>query len=504
MGKDYILVVDEGTTGLRGVVFNRNMEIVGQHYEKITSFYPGPSEVEQDGEEIWEKQVLALREAVKKAGISPEEIAAVGVTHQRGTHGYWNKKTGKIHGRFMVWQDTRGVRARKTLLEDPAFQKLGERYPIVKLTTETMASSEPACDRAMFDEHPDLLAEIQADPDCVWGGIDTWLLYKLTGGKVHAMCASHAGTLPIYDHDDDGFNYEALAFAYITKEMMPEVLPDVHDYGLMTADILGIEIPIKSCIADQQSALFSEGGQGLGSAKCTMGTGTFVDVNIGLGHPTSGMFFPICAWKINGVKTFMYEAAVTAAGTSLEWAKSNIRLFDNFGEMDDIALSVEDNAGVYFVPGLSGMDGAPFMNTNGRGSFMGLEARSTRANFVRALLESFGYSTAYLFEEIGTAVENFRAGTINVDGGVSRSKVVCQTISDLLGVKVIRQKADEATAMGAAEMAAINLGWFGEEDVTRFIIVDKEYTPSENAGKLKENYKMWRKAVERSKDWIED
>lgn len=504
MAKEYILVCDEGTTGLRGVVFNRKMEIVGQHYEKITSYYPGPSEVEQDGEEIWEKQVLALREAVKKAGITPEEIAAVGVTHQRGTHGYWNRKTGKVHGRFMVWQDTRGLRVREQLMNDEAFLKMTEKYPVVRLTTQTMASAMPGCDRAMFDEHPELLEEIRNDPDAVWGGIDTWLLYKLTGGKVFAACASHAGTLPIFSHDENQFIDEALAFAYIGKAMMPEVLPDVYDYGMMTADVLGIEIPIKSCVADQQSALFSEGGQGLGSAKCTMGTGTFVDINIGLEHPMSGAFFPICAWEIDGVRTYMYEAAVTAAGTSLEWAKSNLKLFDSFGEMDDIALSVEDNAGVYFVPGLSGMDSAPFLNTTGRGSFMGLEARSTRAHFVRALLESFGYSVAYLVEEIGLAVPNFKVGTINVDGGVSRSKVVCQSISDLLGVRVIRQKADEATAMGAAELAAINLGWFGPEDVSRFIIVDKEYTPSGNAAKLKANYKMWRKAVERSKNWVED
>ncbi len=504
MAKDYILVVDEGTTGLRGVVFNRKMEIVGQHYEKITSFYPGPNEVEQDGEEIWEKQVLALREAVKKAGIAPEEIAAVGVTHQRGTHGFWNRKTGKIHGRFMVWQDTRGIRGRKKLLEDPAFQKMCEKYPVVGMATANAAFGMPVSDKVWFEENPELLKEIQDDPDCVWGGIDTWLLYKMTNGRLHVACASHAGTLPVFSHEENRYVYEALEFGYVTEKMMPEVLPDVYDYGMMTADVLGIEIPIKACIADQQSALFSEGGHEPGASKCTLGTGTFVDVNIGKDYHTTGSFYPYCAWMIDGVKTFMFEGAVIAGGTSLEWAKTNLGLFDNFGEMDDIALSVEDNAGVYFVPGLNGLDGVPFKNANGRGSFMGLEARSTKANFVRALLESFGFSVAYLFEDIATAVDGFEVGTINVDGGVSRSKVVCQTIADLTGARVIRQKADEATAMGAAEMAAINLGWFTQKEANDFIVVDKEYFPSENAAKMKESYKMWLKAVERSKDWVEN
>jgi len=503
MGKDYILVCDEGTTGLRGVVFNRNMEIVGQHYEKITSFYPGPNEVEQDPQEIWDKQVFALREAVKKAGISPEEIAAVGVTFQRGTHGCWNRKTGKAYHNFLVWQDTRGIRAQSRLLADPEFNKVCEEFPVAKMAVINAAQAMPTVDFVLREEHPDYAAAVDNDPDAVWGGIDTWLLYNMTGKKLHASCASHAGTLPFYSIELGRYSHEVMAYAGIRKEMFPEVLPDVGYYGMMDKEIMGVEIPIMGCIADQQSALFSEGGQEIGSAKVTMGTGTFLDVNIGTEFRTEGTLFPYCAWKIDGVSTYMFEGAVPVAGTSLEWAKTNLQLFNDFGEMDPIALSVEDNAGVYFVPGLSGMDGLPFMNPNGRGSFMGLEARSTKANFVRALLESFAYSTAYLFDDIAKAVRGFHVSEINVDGGVSRSKVVCQTIADLTGARVIRQKADEATAMGAAEMAAIALGWFTQADVKKFIQVDKLYEPAADNTALKKSYEMWKKAVERSKDWVE-
>ncbi|MBQ9562630.1 MAG: glycerol kinase [Lachnospiraceae bacterium] len=498
MEKKYILVLDEGTTGLRSIVMDREFNIVAQSYAKIDTKHPGPYDVEQDANEIYEKQVKTMREAVKEAGIEAEEIAAVGISVQRGTFTYWNKVTGEPLYPFLVWLDTRGVRSTAKFLADKEFC---EKYPAVVGLLKVYGGSQFSRNMTLLDENPEL-AEAIKNPDVIYGGIDAWLIYKLTGGKVFAASLSHTGTLPIYDKINCDYLYEPLEYVGIRREMLPEVRDDSGFFGNLDPSILGVEIPIVSCVADQQAALFSEGCLEPGTVKCTMGTGSFMDINLGDSfYLVPGMSTHL-AWRIGEDKKYMAEGAVVTCGACLEWAKNNLGIIDDFSTMEAVASSVPDNGGVYFVPALNGMAGLPFRSDGGRASFMGISAGTVKAHFVRAVLESLAFSTAHVFNNVMASNEGLELNTINLDGGVSRSPIVCQLLADLTGAKVVRQKAPEASALGAAEMAAIGIGWMTKEDVVKRITIDREYTPAEDTTKVKEEYAYWVKAAERSKNWL--
>lgn len=498
MEKKYILVLDEGTTGLRSILFDKKMEVVSQSYRKITSFYPDPIEVEQDPKEIWDKMVDSMRETVAKAEIDVNEIECIGIGIQRGTFTFWNKKTGETLNPFVVWQDVRG-RREKVLRNDPVFK---ERFPkehaAVMINRNAWARLS-----VVINEDPELKAKLQ-DEDTTYGTIDSWLIYNLTGGKENRMCASHAGTLPMYDPVNRTWKYDVLEYIGIPRTALPEVLKDSDFYGMAVKDILGVEIPIYSAAADQQSALFAEFCHIPGQAKLTIGTGAFLDMNVGDAPVTPPPGFScLQAWRLGEESTFMVEGSVFTSGTCLEWGKS-VGIIEDFGKMDELAYTVEDTKGVYFVPTVNGMDGVPFFDPKGTSSFMGITAGVTRAHMVRAMVESLGFAMSMVFDQLTANMEGVNLTAVHINGGVSRSSLLCQTLADMTGATIQRERNAETTALGAAELAGIYAGWMTKADVGNFIDIKDTFTPSENAENTKKRFKAWLKAVERSKDWLED
>ena len=316
MEKKYILVIDEGTTGVRAFVFDRQMKIVGEAYEKIQVLYTGPSEVEENGEEIYRNSVKVCRDAVQKAGISAEEIASVGIAVQRLSWLFWDKETGKPLRNIVTWLDTRGVYQKQKWVDDPDFNKL---FP--GLAPYLPGLYMPLIFDRIKDKEP-AFAEAMKNPNVLYGTIDTWLIWKLTNGQVHATVGSCASNTTNYVLENDSWNIPMLGFVGIKPEMMPEIKEESDDFGMMSADVLGVEIPIFSAFADQQSAVFSQACLEPNTVKCTNGTGTFVDVNIGFEAKQVGSLTTSIAWTLDGKTMYMAEGFSATAGACLEWAKN--------------------------------------------------------------------------------------------------------------------------------------------------------------------------------------
>lgn len=502
MEKKYVLVIDEGTTGLRAHLFNKNMKVIGQHYEKINSYYPVEKAVQQNPMEIYKSTVRAIRTAVNQAGIAAEEIQSIAITAQRGSFTFWNKKTGQPLYDTIVWHDTRGLITKDKFANDAEFCK---QHPRMASIMEYLAFNPFTIIDLLLQENPELKAAMK-DSNTAWGLIDSWLFYKLSGGKVHATCASMASASSLYSFNDRNWDFGLLPYISMRDEMMPEIKNEIDDYGMLDKEILGVEIPIVASIADQQASLFGEGCHEAGSVKCTIGTGAFICVNVGKNRTGNKNFYEMCAWRFDGEDTYEMEGFLPTAGACLEWGKNNLNLISDFETMNTEAESVPNSCGVYFVPAISGMDGMPFNNPTGRASFMGISANSKKPHFIRAMIEGIAYSMVFMFEHVVNSMPGIKMELIMLDGGVSRNDLLCQTIATLTGATVVRPLVTEATAMGAAELAAISAKWFQANEVRRLIKTEHEFQPITNEEQLaeaKKQYSMWQKAVERSKDWIQ-
>lgn len=499
MEKRYILAVDAGTTGIRCVLLDRKMQIVGMDYRRLRFRQPKPGRVEQDPMELLEAAVSTMRAAVLNSRIKPCEIAAMALTTQRGSTAFWSRRTGEPVYPFVVWLDNRGAQIHKELLQD---SNLCTRFPRIANALRYAQNSMFANIAQLLREDAALRSQI-SDTQVVWGFVDTWLLYQLSQEKPHATSASAAGTQPAYCIKECAWAQEAFERIGLRKGMEPQVYSDCGEFGTLDKSILGVEIPICANIADQQAALFSAFGQRRGTAKCTIGTGLFLDVNVGRTMEEATNLTSFLAWDVKGKKQFLLEGYFSAAGSCLEWAKEQLGLFEQMSDADRLAGSVADNGGVYFVPALAGMDGLPFANPGARGAFMGLCAEANRAHLVRAILESIAYTIAYIFEEIQNSIPEFHLKTLAVDGGGSRSDLICQMVADLTGAKVIRNKQIEATAIGAAQLAAIHLGWFEQAYTSKIAEGGQLFSADQNRRNLTlRQYEMWKKAVDRARDWI--
>jgi len=499
MGKNYILTIDEGTTSTRALLMDRHMNVVGMASKELSLIYPNPAEVEQNPEEIYQSTVDVIRQCVKSANVDPNDIEAVGLTVQRGTFCLFNRKTGKPLTNFFVWMDRRGQFGRERFFNDPDFCK---NHPDVVEWMKVFANDPLSTLEYYFMCNPDKLSQMD-DPDIALARVDTWLIYKFTKNHYVSNSVIGSGRLDFYDYGTDSLRLDLLPYTAVKQHMLPEIKSEIDDYGMLDSSILGVEIPIRACIADQQSALFAQGCHVPGSAKCTLGTGAFLDVNVGDKLMMAPGLSHKVAWCVDGKRTYLLEGISNAAGSSLKWGRDMLKLYSNYEEMNALAASVPDNGGVYFVPALGGMETAPFMNPTGRGSFMGLSSTATNAHLCRALSESVSFVIANMFKLIADLGAINRIG---LDGGVSRSNFICQMIADITGAVVIRPVQTEATALGAAELAAISSGWFTMEEAKSILTSfgNDTFEPNpDNYEKLQKEFHMWLKAVERSKNWIE-
>ena len=499
MEKKYILALDQGTTSSRAVLFNHNGEIVKIAQSEITQYYPKSGWVEHDPMEIWGSQSGVAREVLETAGIRPEEIAAIGITNQRETTIVWDKKTGKPIYNAIVWQCRRTAKICDDLksrgLEDYVRDNTGliiDAYFSGTKIKWILDNVEGAREKA---ENGELL----------FGNVDTWLIWNLTRGKVHVTDYSNASRTMIYNIKDLKWDEKMLQELNIPKSMLPEVKQSSEVYG--TTDIQtfgGANIPIAGIAGDQHAALFGQTCFEAGMAKNTYGTGCFMLMNTGeeMVSSKNGLLTTI-AWGVNGKVEYALEGSIFVAGALIQWLRDELRILSDAKDSEYFATKVDDNNGVYIVPAFVGL-GAPYWDMYARGTIVGLSRGSNRNHIIRASLEAI----AYQVKDVLKAMEEdskLELTSLKVDGGAVDNNFLMQFQADILDVIVERPKITETTALGAAYLAGLAVGfWKNKEELKEKWSVNKVFKPNMEAEEKERLYKGWKKAVGRSLKWEED
>lgn len=488
----YVLALDQGTTSCRAILFDQSGSIVASQAHEITQYYPHPGWVEHDANEIWDKQVRAFRGVVGRAGIRTEEIAAIGITNQRETTVIWDRASGRPVCPAIVWQSrqtapicdelkARGFEAlfreRTGLLLDPYFSGTKIKWIL---------------------DNVDGVRERAERGDLAFGTIDSWLVYKLTGGKVHATEYSNASRTLIYNLHDLRWDPELLDALDIPATLLPEVRESSGVFGEIADDLLdGARIPISGVAGDQQAALFGQTCFDEGAVKNTYGTGCFMLMNTGTKpHRSESGLLTTIAWGVDGTIVYALEGSVFVAGAAVQWLRDELGLISNVAETEAIVSSIDDTGGVYLVPAFTGL-GAPYWDSEARGTLVGLTRGSGRSHLVRAVLESIAYQTADVLRcfERDTGLKILQ---LQVDGGAAANDFLMQFQADILGIPVRRPVVLETTALGAAYLAGLAVGfWEGRDQIRRNWQEDRCFEPEMEAARREELYAGWLRAVER-------
>ena len=484
----HVLAIDEGTTSTRCLVFSSAGEIVGRGSREITQYFPEPGWVEHDAAEIFGKTVEAAREAIEASGIVPD---AIGITNQRETIVVWDRRTGEPLSRAIVWQDRRTAdRCRELAAQAPWItERTGLPVdPYFSATKLELLLREPEVARAV--ENGDALA----------GTMDSWLIWKLTGGAVHATDYTNASRTLLFDIDLRAWSTELCALFGVPQSVLPEVRRSSGDFGTALPSLLGHEIPICGVAGDQQAALFGQGCVTAGEGKNTYGTGAFLLLNTGNKRPMPGEgILATVACDATGDYAYALEGSIFIAGAAIQWMRDGLGLIGTADESEDLARSLDANDGVYFVPALTGL-GAPHWEPQARGTIVGLTRGTRRAHLVRAALESMAYGTRDVLlamrERSGVSFDRLR-----VDGGASVNDWLMQFQADVIGVPVERPAIVETTSLGAAGLAGIAAGvWTSFED---FRAVGKFTTFSPAIAERERNALVagWSRAIEAALTW---
>ena len=499
MSKKYILALDQGTTSSRAILFDKEGNIIATSQKEFTQIYPKPGWVEHNAMEIWGSQSGVMREVLETNSISPNEIAAIGITNQRETTIVWDKNTGKPIYNAIVWQcrrtseicDEIEANGYKDMIKDKTGLILDAYFSGTKIKW-ILDNVEGAREKA---ENGELL----------FGTVDTWLIWNLTRGKVHVTDYSNASRTMLYNIKELKWDDEILELLNIPKSMLPEVKPSSCIYGNTDEQMLaGAQIPIAGCAGDQQSALFGQTCFEEGSAKNTYGTGCFMLMNTGEKPVESknGLLTTI-AWGVDGKVEYALEGSIFVGGAVIQWLRDELKILYNAKQSEFYATSVEDTNGVYVVPAFTGL-GAPHWNMYARGCVMGLTRGANREHLVRASLESI----AYQVKDVLHAMEEdsgLKLAGLKVDGGASANNFLMQFQSDILDTNINRPKVVETTALGAAYLAGLAVGFYSsKDDIKNSWIIDKEFTPYMEESKRSKLYKGWKKAVQRSLDWAKE
>ncbi|MGX8701665.1 FGGY family carbohydrate kinase [Caproiciproducens sp.] len=493
--KRYILVLDEGTTNVRTMIFDRSLNLVASSSSKLELNYPEQNHVEQSAEDIFDKTVSTMRDAVSKGGIDPNDIECVGISTQRVTWTVWKRDTGEPLHPMITWMDRRGISKFEELKQNKEFET---RFPEV---FHALQPQQNACSISWQLEKDPKFRSAMEDESICFGTVDTWVVYKLTGGKIFASNASNAGTTRLLDNATLTWNAPLLKFLGISEKMFPEVKNEADDYGRLTKDILGVEIPITGVVADQQSALFAQACLTPWSVKSTNGTGSFVTFNLGDACVKGkGPYASIVAWKLPDQVRFMAEGFLPTAGAALEWLMNRMHLIQSFDEINEIMARTPDSGGVYFSPALNGLR-APLNDASARAAFLGISGGTTREQCVRAVVESIGYANAQIIKDVCSNFGIRSLDSIKISGGVARESTLGQMIADITGTKVEQPTSLEASAIGAAEFAGIYTGAYSLKDIPDLLHIEKVFTPDQNTELYCKNYRNWEQAILRTTNW---
>ncbi len=490
---NYILAFDLGTSSERAVVFDRNFSILGMEQAEFPQHYPEPGRVEQDPEDIWNTQIAITRKLLKKLQLSEKDIAGIGITNQRETTVVWNRQSGKPLYRAIVWQDKRTAKRCEEL------KRTGHAEIIRDKTGLIVDAYFSATKVEWILENIPGARELAKCGDLLFGTVDTWILWKLSGGKLHITDVSNASRTMLYNIHNLEWDKDLLDLFDVPACMLPEVKNSSEIYGNTDPDCFdGMSIPLCGIAGDQQAALFGQGCFEPGMAKNTYGTGCFMLMNTGEKAVISenGLLTTI-AWGLHNTVSYALEGSVFVAGAAIQWLRDNLRLIRTAGESEAAALSVSDNGGVYFIPAFSGL-GAPHWDMNVRGTLCGLTRGSTAKHIIRAALESIAYQS----KDVLDAMERdsgVKLCALNVDGGATANNFLMQFQADILNCPVSRAAMQESTALGAALLAGLACGLWTRKDLDKHTKDSTRFEPKMDDVMRERLYNGWHNAVAKAK-----
>lgn len=491
----YIMALDAGTTSNRCILFNQKGEICSVAQKEFTQIYPQPGWVEHDANEIWETQLMVCKLAMSKIGAKAADIAAIGITNQRETTVVWNKLTGKPVFNAIVWQCRRTSEYCDSLKAKGLVDKIREKTGLV---IDAYFSGTKI--RWILENVPGVRA-LAEKGDVIFGNVDTWLMWNLSGGKIHKTDYSNASRTMLFNIKEAKWDDEILEELNIPKAMLPEACPSSGVFGYTDPVIFGGEIPIAGAAGDQQAALFGQACFNPGEAKNTYGTGCFTLMNIGtnIKYSNNGLVTTI-AWGLDGKVEYALEGSVFVAGAAIQWLRDEVRLVEESPDSEFFATKVIDTNGCYVVPAFTGL-GAPYWDQYARGCIVGLTRGVNRNHIIRATVESLAYQSADLLfameKDSGLQLE-----ALKVDGGACKNNFMMQFQADIINAKVLRPKCVETTAMGAAYLAGLAVGyWASKEDVINNWAIDRTFEPSMAEHERQELLDGWHKAVKCSFGW---
>lgn len=495
----YVLALDQGTTSSRAILFDHEGQIRSSAQREFEQILPRPGEVEHDPEAIWHSQLAVARQALARADVTASQLVAVGIANQRETIILWERDSGRPVHNAIVWQSRVSseicarlekagagtiVRAKTGLLIDPYFSGTKVKY--------------------LLDQQPELRRRAERG-EVLFGTVDSFLIWRLTGGRVHVTDVSNASRTLLFNIHSLDWDDELLALLDIPRVMLPRIVPSSGVIDQTDSQWLGESVPIAGCAGDQQAATFGQACFTPGSAKNTYGTGCFLLLNTGQ-QPVESQhnLLTTVGWQLDGEVTYCLEGSVFIAGAVVQWLRDGLGLIKNSSAIEQLAGSVTDNGGVVFVPAFVGL-GAPHWDPYARGAILGLTRGSTAGHIARAAVESMAFQTRDLVESMRRD-SGQELAQLNVDGGASVNNALMQFQADILGVNVRRPKVSETTALGAAYLAGLAVAfWSGTDDVAQHWSLDREFTPQMDASASDAQYRRWIRAIERVGQWeLED
>lgn len=498
MASTYILALDQGTTSSRAIVFGRNGRAIATAQREFQQFYPKPGEVEHDPEEIWNSQLATAKEAIVQARLAPSDIAAIGVTNQRETTVLWDRHTGQAVHNAIVWQSRVSAPICDRLKADGAEPLIREKTGLV---VDAYFSGTKI--KHLLDTIPGLRARAERG-DVLFGTIETFLIWRLTGGRVHVTDVSNASRTLLFNIHTLEWDDELLKLLGVPRAMLPEVRESSEVYGTTDENLFGYAIPVAGAAGDQQAALFGQGCFEPGSAKNTYGTGCFLLLNTGAKPMSSaGGLLTTVAWKRDGRVTYALEGAVFIAGAAVQWLRDGLRAIVRSSDVEQLSATVQDAGGVYLVPGFVGL-GAPHWDPYARGLLIGMTRDTTIGHIARAAVEAMAYQSRDLLNLMQREA-NLNLSALKVDGGASVNNMLLQFQADLLDAPVRRPVVAETTALGAAYLAGLAVGYWSDlNDVATNWALDREFTPQMDSATRSRLTRGWERAVQRSLGWANE
>ena len=490
-----VMAFDQGTTSSRAILFDHSGSIVGVAQREFEQHYPQSGWVEHDANEIWKTQLAVGREVLEQTGVSAQDVVAIGITNQRETTVVWDRTTGQPIANAIVWQDRRTAEYCDKLREAGHTDKVQAKTGLV-IDAYFCATKI----RWILENVPDARGRAERG-ELAFGTIDSWLLWNLTAGNVHATDVTNASRTMLLNIENCQWDDDLLDLFEIPRSMLPEVLPSSHVYGESNAALLGAAIKLGGAAGDQQSALFGQNCTEHGMAKNTYGTGCFMLMNVGdTPVPSKCKLLTTVACGLEQARQYALEGSVFIAGAAIQWLRDGVQMIDSAPEVEALAASVPDSDGVYMVPAFAGL-GAPYWDAYARGAIVGITRGTTRAHIARAALEGIAFQVADVLDAMKTD-SGMPMTELRVDGGASANDLLMQFQSDISQVPVIRPKVIETTALGAAFLAGLAVGfWNSPEEITGVWQTDRVFEPTMSIDEVTHRRTRWQDALGRSRHW---